>query len=175
MGGKGVSLIHRVVDFPQGYFFRLAFQNGAAVRTPQRADQSGFLKFDQKPPNHDGICINRLGQTRRGTAIVLLQCQDRHHMHRKSKSTAGHAMNVTNLITFSKGYQRGVRRVLQSCSFSPRRPRLVSSSLALIVVENNRSTRTRTSTSRRARLRAIGVKTHPPPFSTVLRMVSALE
>jgi hypothetical protein len=37
-------------------------------------------------------------------------------MHRKSKSTAGHAMNVTNLITFSKGYQKGgcMRRVLQS-------------------------------------------------------------
>ena len=31
-------------------------------------------------------------------------------MHRKSKSTAGHAMNVTNLITFSKGYQRGEAR-----------------------------------------------------------------
>lgn len=107
MGGKSVSLIHRVVDFPQGYFFRLAFQSGAAVRTPQRQDESRFVKFDQKPPNHNGICINRLGQTRRGTAIVLLQCQDRHHMHRKSKSTAGHAMNVTNLITFSKGYQRG--------------------------------------------------------------------
>ncbi len=36
MGGKSVSLIHRVVDFPQGHFFRLAFQSGAAVRTPQR-------------------------------------------------------------------------------------------------------------------------------------------
>jgi hypothetical protein len=127
MGGKGVSLIHRVVDFPKGYFFRLAFQNGAPVRTPQRADESGFLKCDQKSSNHDGVCIHRLGQTRRGTAIVLLQCQDRHHMHRKNKSTAGHAMNVTNLITFSKGYQKRGREArclilqsfnLQSCSLS---------------------------------------------------------
>jgi hypothetical protein len=114
MGGKGVSLIHRVVDFPKGYFFRLAFQNGAAVRTPQRADKSGFLKCDQKSSNHNGVCINRLGQPRRGTAIVLLQCQDRHHMHRKNKSTAGHAMNVTNLITFSKGYQKRGREARSS-------------------------------------------------------------
>jgi hypothetical protein len=114
MGGKGVSLIHRVVDFPKGYFFRLAFQNGAPVRTPQRADESGFLKCDQKSSNHDGVCIHRLGQTRRGTAIVLLQCQDRHHMHRKNKSTAGHAMNVTNLITFSKGYQKRGREARSS-------------------------------------------------------------
>jgi hypothetical protein len=121
MGGKGVSLIHRVVDFPKGYFFRLAFQNGAPVRTPQRADESGFLKCDQKSSNHDGVCIHRLGQTRRGTAIVLLQCQDRHHMHRKNKSTAGHAMNVTNLITFSKGYQKRGReaRCLILQSFNP--------------------------------------------------------
>jgi hypothetical protein len=99
------------VDFPQSHFLGFAFQNGAAVRTAQRADESGCLKFDQKPPNHDGVCINRLSQTRRGTASVLLQRQDRHYMHRKSKSAASHAMNVTNLITFSKGYQRrGVSR-----------------------------------------------------------------
>ena len=61
MGGKGVSLIHRVVDFPQGYFFRFAFENGTAVWTPQRADESGFLKFDQKSSNHDGVRINRQG------------------------------------------------------------------------------------------------------------------
>ena len=107
MGGKGVSLIHRLVNFPQGHFFGFPFQNRAAVRTPQRGDESGFLKFDQEPSNHDGVGIHRLRQTRRGTTIVLLQCQDRHHMHRKSKSAAGHAMNVTNLITFSKGYQSG--------------------------------------------------------------------
>lgn len=126
MGGKGVPSIHRVVDFAQGHCFGLALQNRAAVRTPQRADEAGFLKFDQKPSNHDGVRINRLRQPRRGTTIILLQCQDRHHMHRKSKSAARHAMNVTNLITLSKTSKRDDvgSPILQSCNRARVRPRV---------------------------------------------------
>ena len=102
---KGIALVDRVVDFAQGHLFGFAFQKRAAVRASQRGDQPRFLKFDQESSNHDGVRINCLRQTRRGAAIGLFQCEHSHHMHRKSKSAAWHAINVTKPITLSKGYQ----------------------------------------------------------------------
>ena len=92
MRGKGVALIYRVMDFAQGHFFGFAIQKRAAVRTSQRGDESGFLEFDQEASNHHGVRIHCLGQTRRGAASGLFQCEHSHHMHRKRKSAALHRM-----------------------------------------------------------------------------------
>jgi hypothetical protein len=90
MRGKGIALIHRVMDFAQGYFFGFALEQRTPMGPSQSGNQACLLQLDQESSNHHGIGIHGLGQTRGGTAICLLQCQDRHHMHRKSKSAALH-------------------------------------------------------------------------------------
>jgi len=100
MRAKGVPRIYCVMNLAQGHLFGFAIEQRAAVGPAQRGNESGFLEIDQDASNHDGIRIDGLGQPGRGTAIRLLQCEHGHHMHRKRKSAALHAMIVTKLITF---------------------------------------------------------------------------
>jgi hypothetical protein len=99
---KGLALINRVMNLPEGDLFGVAFQKCTPVGAAERRNESGFLELDQQSPNHHRIRVHGPGETGRGAAFCLFQCEHRHHVHRKSKTAILHAMNVTKLITLAK-------------------------------------------------------------------------
>src|SRR5260370_11039228 len=102
MYAKDAAMINRSVDFAEGQFCGLAFQESSAVRTSQSSNESRILELDQESADNDWVSVHGLRQTRRGATISLLQCEHSHHMYRKGKSATLHLVSVTAQITLSR-------------------------------------------------------------------------